>query len=66
METKYTKWPQNIPNDHKKTKWKQNIPNDRKTYYVNVSKIYLMTTKYMKQNIPNGNKIYQMEAEYTK
>jgi hypothetical protein len=60
MATKYTKWPQNIPNGHKifqmatkYTKWPQNIPNGHK--------IYQMATKYTKwpQNIPNGSKIYE-------
>jgi hypothetical protein len=60
MTTKYTKWPQNLSNDHKiyqmttkSIKWPQNLSNDHK--------IYQMTTKSIKwpQNIPNGRKIYQ-------
>jgi hypothetical protein len=74
MTTKYTKWPQNIPNDHeiyqmatKYTKWPRNIPNGHKNI-PNGHKIYQMTTKYTKwpRNIPNGHKIYQMTTKYTK
>jgi hypothetical protein len=65
MTTKYTKWPQNIPNDQKiyqmttkYTKWPQNIPNDHK--------IYQMTTKYTKwpQNIPISQKIDILSIKY--
>jgi hypothetical protein len=52
---KYTKWPQNVPNDHKMyqmttkcTMWPQNVPNDHK--------MYLMTINYTKlsYNIPTS------------
>jgi hypothetical protein len=43
MATKYTKWPQNIPNGHKiyqmatkYTKWPQNIPNGHSIYQMAV------------------------------
>jgi uncharacterized protein YpbB len=55
----YTKWPQNIPNDHKiyqmyknYTKRPQNIPNVQKLYQTTI-----MYTKWL-LNIPNGHKIY--------
>jgi hypothetical protein len=67
MATKYTKWPQNIPNGHKiyqmatkYTKWLQNIPNGHK--------IYQMATKYTKwpQNIPNYSKLLRMAIKNIK
>jgi hypothetical protein len=52
MATKYTKWPQNIPNGHKMyqmatkyTKSPQNIPNGRKIDRPNSHKIYRHRTK---------------------
>jgi hypothetical protein len=62
MATKYTKWPQNIPNGHriyqmatKYTKWPQNIPNGHK--------IYQMATKYT--NWPQNNFFSATEPQTT-
>jgi hypothetical protein len=55
MATKYTRWPQNIPNGHKiyqmatkYTKWPQNIPNGHKIYQI-------PNWYFCFENIPSGN-----------
>jgi hypothetical protein len=62
---KYTKWPQNIPNDHKiyqmttkYTKWPQNIPNGHKVYQMAV--IYLDKLSIMYTNIFHSNVLQKL------
>jgi hypothetical protein len=53
MDTKYTKSPQSIPNDH-------NMGWDR------VARFLLVQHTKTGRNVPNGNKTYQMDIKYTK
>jgi hypothetical protein len=70
MATKYTKWPQNIPNGHKiyqmatkYTKWPQNIENGHKIdqmvkKYINI--FHCKTLQNLTQILIFGLKIYHL------